>query len=655
MTVQQLQARARRQWAPPSKQSVSEWAEENFRLSPEYSAATGKLRLYKWQRGPLDAYGDPYTRELVIMSATQMLKTLTTQVVIAHSIACDPGPILMAQPTETDAETFSKERLGPMVRDMDCLREKVSPEKKTSASNTILQKVFQGGSLSLVGAQAAGNFARRSIRLFIGDERDKWKRNIGREGDGWSLGVKRTATFRSRAKLIQVCSPTVDGDSAIAAAYERSDQRKYHIPCPHCGHKQILAWGQVRWQDGDAKTARYHCVACDQGWNDVERWGATEHTDAEWIADRPFAGVAGFWISELYSPWKTLSDIVLDFLKKKDSPEDLQTFVNTSLAETWRQKGDAPKYEILQAHAKDYTLGAVPAGVVFLTAGVDVQGDRIEVAVWGWGRGRRRYLVDYTVLEGRTNYPEVWQALTETVNVSYPTEVGVDLAICRVGIDSGHEAVRVYEWARRQGPGRVLVMKGDDRSQSPLGMPTASETTQRGKRAKYGVKVWPVGVSLLKQEIYGQIRLEMPDGATEVPAGWITIPRDGWLRPTLEEFCKQMVAEEYVTKVVKGFKKGEWVNVRPGGRNEALDTANMACAGAIHFGLHRLSDREWQRLESGLVIKARAIYEGTEPAPAPDSRKERSETRTEPAQPPPQRQIEQPAAVRSVWMSKFLG
>lgn len=584
-----------RAWAPPPKLSVSEWAEQNFRLSPEYSAATGPLKLYRFQREPIDCFGNPFVREIVVMSATQMLKTLMLQVGVAHSIACDPGPILLAQPTETDAETFSKERLGPMCRDIAALRERVAPEKKTSTSNTVLHKVFKGGSLSLIGAQTAGNFARRSIRLFLADERDKWKRNIGKEGDGWSLGVKRTATFRSRAKLVQVCSPTVDGDSAIAEAYERSDQRRFHVPCPHCGENQVLAWGQVHWTDGDAETARYHCVACDRGWNDVERWAACESSAAEWIAERPFAGVAGFWISELYSPWKRLGEIVADFLAKKDSPETLQTFVNTTLAETWKQPGDAPAWEKVAARSGDYVLGQVPAQVRFLTAGVDVQGDRLEMAVWGWGRGRRRWLVDYQVIDGSPTRDETWEALTEATQISYETEAGVSLPICRVGIDSGYEATKVYEWARRQGAGRVLVMKGYDSGVSLLGLPTGSDISQRGKRAKFGVKVWPVNVSMAKHELYGQIRLERAEGA-DAPAGWVSIPADGWIRPTHEEFCRQLVAEQYLVRVVKGYRKGEWIKARE--RNEALDTANLARAAAEHVGVSRMGDRDWARMDA---------------------------------------------------------
>ena len=604
MTIQELVQSAAQSWAPPPKQSVSEWAESKFVLSPEYSAKTGDLRLYKYQREPLDCLGDPFVREQVIMSATQMLKTLTLQIGVAYAIDVDPGPILLAQPTETDAETFSKERLGPMVRDMKCLRDRVAPEKKTSTSNTVLHKVFKGGSLSLIGAQTAGNFARRSIRYFFADERDKWKKNVGKEGDGFSLGVKRTATFRSRAKIVQVCSPTVKGDSAIDEAYERSDKRKFHVPCPACGHLQILAWAQVKWTDNDPLTALYHCTQCDAGWTDAQRHAACEAEAAVWIAEKPFAGVAGFWISELYSPWKKLSEIVLDFLSKKDSVETLQTFVNTTLAEAWQQAGDAPEWERIAAHAEDYLAGEVPAGVRFITAGVDIQKNRVEIAKWGWGRGRRRWLVDYVVIPGEMSDPATKARLTEELNCTYPTAAGVDLPVLRLAIDSGYQAEEVYSWARQQGPGRVLVVKGDDRQQLLLGSPAMIESNQRGKKVKWGIKVWPVGVSHAKSELYGQLRLNREEGSAETPAGWVTIPARGWTEPSMEEFCRQLVAEQYVIKIVRGYKKGEWVKARE--RNEALDTANYARAAAEHIGLGRMGDRDWAKLDAQFGIAAQA-------------------------------------------------
>lgn len=605
--AERLLADVRRSWAPPPDETLSEWVEGNFRLSPEYSAQTGKVSLYRFQRGPLDAYSDPYVRELVIMSATQMLKTFTLQCVVAWTMAKDPGPILLAQPTETDAETFSKERLGPMIRDMECLRSVVAPEKRTSSANTTLHKVFRGGSLSLIGAQTAGNFARRSIKVFLADERDKWKKNVGKEGDGYSLGVKRTATFRSRAKLVQVCSPTIEGDSSIAAAYEASDQRKFWVPCPHCGAHQVPMWGQVRWDSTLPKelqpgSAYYECAHCAGHWNDVQRWAACE--TGEWRADKPFAGTAGFWINEIASPWKALRDLVKDYLTKKDDPAELQTFVNTSLAETWKVQGESPDFEKLMARREDgqdgkphYRLGVAPDGVLFLTAGVDVQKTWLEGYVWGWGRGKQRWVVDHLRIEESPYNPAAWEQLTEFLNGTWPHESGSELSLVRLGIDTGHATQEVYAWCKQQGSGRVLAVDGRSSGPSILGAPSMVEVTVGGRRIKSGVKLWPVNVSMAKSELYGLLGKERPAAGDPYPAGWVHFAED-----LPEEFFRQITAEQLVSRVVKGYRKHEWVKSRE--RNEALDCANYARAAAAAFGMDRFGEQRWLELE-GLSVAVR--------------------------------------------------
>lgn len=573
-------------WAPPPKQTLSEWAEGNFVLSPEYSARTGRLQLYKFQREILDAFTDPYTGEIVAMTATQMIKTLLQQVAIAYVISRDPGPILAAQPTETDAETFSKERLAPMIRDMECLRSKVAPEKRTSKSNTTLHKVFDGGSLSLIGAQTAGNFARRSIRYFFADERDKWPKNVGKEGDGYSLGVKRQATFRSRAKRVQTCSPTIEGDSQIAAAYEGSDQRKFWVPCPVCLRSQVLRWDRVAWDPANPReTARYKCEHCEALWDDVQRWNACEI--GEWRAERPFAGIAGFWISEMYSPWKRLGELAVDFLGKKDDPSALQTFVNTSLAETWKERGEAPDHEKLMSRRESYRLGEVPPGVLFLTAGVDVQKTWLQGHVWGWGRGRQRWIIDRFILEGDPYHDQVWSALTDQLNRSYGNP---SLNIVRMAVDSGYATQEVYRWAKQQGPGRVMVVKGTDSGAALVTTPQQVEIAQTGRRIKHGGKVYGVNVSMAKSELYGLLAKDKPAAGESFPPGWVHFAAD-----LDEEFFRQLTAEQIVVRVVKGYRKHEWIKTRE--RNEDLDCCNYARAAASVFGVDRFSEHAWTNLE----------------------------------------------------------
>jgi phage terminase large subunit GpA-like protein len=623
-------------WAPPPKQTLSEWAEENFVLSPEYSAVTGKLKLYKFQRGILDSFTDPYVREIVCKTATQMIKTLFQQIAIAYIIARDPGPILAAQPTETDAETFSKERLAPMIRDCECLHRKISEQKRGKSDNTTLHKMFPGGSLSLIGAQTAGNFSRRSIRYFFADERDKWPKNVGKEGDGYSLGVKRQATFRSRAKRVQTCSPTIEGDSQIAAAYDESDQRKFWVPCPACGEYQVLRWGDqekdapgVKWDSSDPSgTARYHCEHCPALWNDVERWEACER--GEWRAERPFRGIAGFWISELYSPWRRLGELVTDFLAKKDDPILLQTFVNTSLAETWKQQGEAPAWEVLLSRREEYRLGEVPPGVLFLTAGVDVQKTWIQGHVWGWGRQRQRWLIDRFYLDGDPFSRPVWDMLESQLYETYRNSAGNTFEIVRMAVDSGHATNEVYQWSR-QHLGKVMAVDGRASGTALVGFPSSVDVTIAGKKVKHGAKLWPVNVSMAKLELYGALLQERPKKGEPFPPGWVHTPID-----TPDEFFQQITAEHLTYTTKRGYRKPEWIKTGP---NHDLDCANYARAAAYVIGADRAAEDDWDFLETKVGVRTE---------PRPEAKQEAT-----PVPPVPTRQRE--AVTASSFMRSFLG
>jgi phage terminase large subunit GpA-like protein len=580
-SAEQLVSECCKLWAPPPKLTLSEWAEENFYLSPEYSAATGKLTLYKFQRGILDSFTDPYVTESVVMSATQLIKTLFQQCAIAFVIANDPGPILAVQPTETAAESFSKERLGPMLRDLPCLHGKISEAKRGKGDNTILQKMFPGGSLTLIGAQTPDNFARRSIRYLFGDERDKWPLNVGKEGDGWSLGVKRQATFRSLQKRVQTCSPTIEGRSQIAEAYTESDQRKFWVPCPHCGECQVLKWGQVkdpRLPGEQPETTLYQCAICGQFWDDQERWAQCEEGD--WRADQPFRGTAGFWISELYSPWKRLEELVSDFIAKKDNPAELQTFINTSLAETWKEYSEALDWEVLMSRREEYRRGTVPAGVRFLTAGVDCQKTWLEGYTWGWGDNRQRWVIDHFRVERNPFDEQAWTELEEQLRHMYPCEDGSQMGLTRMCIDTGYASNEVYRFARRFGAAAVLAVDGRT-SGEIANAPSQVDVTVGGRKIKHGCKLWGVNVSKCKSELYGLLARERPADGAEYPAGWVHFPAD---MPA--DFFRQLTAERLVCRIVKGFPKWEWEK-DPGARNEALDCHNYARAGAAVVGWDR--------------------------------------------------------------------
>lgn len=608
--VTKIAERICRLLAPPPDLTVSQWADQYRYLSPESAAEAGKWNTLPFQRGPLDSVSDPLVYRTVIKSATQMLKTVTIENGIGYFAHQDPGPILVLQPRDADAKAFSKERIAPMIRDTPVLKERFSESKSRSASNTIEEKLFPGGMLAITSAGSPGNLARRAIRFLFADEVDKYPPTAGAEGNPISLARKRLATFRHRKKEILTCSPTVAG-SEIDRAYEASDKREYYVPCPSCGFMQSMMLRfrtQVRWDDkldtreDQARSARYYCESCDAPWDDAARWKAVEQ--GEWRAHIPFNGIAGFWISELYSPWKQLSEIVLDYLSKKDNAEDLKTFINTSLAENWIEKGEAPEWEILLARREGYEVGTVPAGGLFLTAGVDVQRDRLEVEVVAWGRGRESWSVDYQILEGKTSESAVWAKLEAYRSQTFPTAGGAELPIARMFVDSGDGTTTndVYNWVRTQPSTQVFAIKGRDKGILPVSQPSPVDVTVSGHKIKAGLKIRIIDVGFFKSEFYACLKLrppteeELAQGWT-YPPGYCHFPAGGNYG---DEHFKQVCAEhivDHLNRTTKRVKK-EWIQIRA--RNEALDCRVYARAAAYDKGLDRMQGKHWEAFEQQL-------------------------------------------------------
>ena len=617
-TLEQLVPGWRQAWEIPPQRTLSEWAEENWVLSPEYSAATGPLRLRGWQRPIFDSFTDPRVKHIVLKTSTQVVKTLFIQVVIGYTVACQPGPILVAMPKEDDAMGFSKERLGPMFRDIPALRGKVGDPSKKDAGSTILYKEFPGGVLTVVGAGAPGNAARKSIMIACFDEVNKYP--VTKEGDFVSLAEERLATFGSRAKRIETCSPTTP-DGRISIAYERSDQCQPWLPCHRCGFHQVLKFStHVVWDkslpDGQrAASAVIRCQNCAADWNDNQRWRAAEV--AEMRPQRPFHGIRGYGdISHLISPYKTLAQVVQKFLDCKANPSELRVFINTNLAEDYVEKGDAPEWRRLYERSRNepHKLGVVPRGGLFLTCGIDVQNDRLEAQVKAWGRGRQSWVVDYVVLDGNPSESHVWPRLDDLLARFYPNEDGLMLGIACAAIDTGAFTQDVYHWVRQQGPtSRVIAIKGAHSGHlSILGTPSAQDVNWRGQRIKNGVQVRSVGVGEAKKELYRWLALptptekELADGGS-FPAGYCHLSSH-----LGEEFFEQLTAEQIVTHTVRGYATYEWQKTRE--RNEALDTAVYARAAAAHVGLDRFQDQDWATLEAMLSAP---------PAPAMPAPKQR--------------------------------
>ena len=510
----------------------------------------------------MDAVSDPAIHTVVIMSSSQIGKTEIINNIVGYHIDQDPAPILLLQPTLEMAEAWSKDRLAPMLRDTPCLAGAVKDPRSRDSGNTVRHKVFAGGHITMAGANSPASLASRPIRIVLADEIDRFPPSAGSEGDPVNLARKRSTTFWNR-KLILVSTPTIKGFSRIEAAYEDSDQRRLYVPCPDCGEGQTLKWAQVVWDEGSPHTAMYACQHCGTLWDDAARWAAIRNS--YWQAGADFNGVAGFHLNEMASPWVKLGDTARNFMDAKPHPEQLKTWINTTLGETWEEEGETVDNEATAARKESYGPDALPDEVVLLTAGVDVQGDRLEAECVGWGADEESWGVEYKIIRGDPDQAAVWSELGEWLSTVYATESGRQLRIEAACIDSGYKADRVYRFTSGNSRRRWWAVKG----QGGPGRPVWPRRASKGARTR--APVFILGVDAAKEVIYGRLNK-------------VNEPGPGYMHwPALDcyddEYFAQLSAESVRTKYVRGVPVREWRQTRE--RNEALDCRVYSYAAMI--------------------------------------------------------------------------
>lgn len=577
---------------PPPDWTVSQWADAERYLSPEASAEPGKWVTDRapYQRGIMDAISDPTVETVVFQKSAQVGWSEMLCNIVGFYMSQDPAPILMIQPTLEMAEAFSKERISPMIRDTPCLTNLVADARSRDSGNTILEKSFPGGSLVLAGANSPASLASRPRRVVLFDEVDRYPVSAGTEGDPISLGKKRTVTFWNRKVLIGG-TPTVKGKSRTELAYEETDKRQYFLPCPDCGHMQPLKWARI-----DFATAKHACEEC--GVMNVKilwlrgrgEWRATE-------ANPKDPKARGFHINELYSPWVRWEETIAAFRAAKGNSELLKAWVNLSLGETWEEQGETIDPTGLLGRREQYRA-QVPRGALALTCGVDVQRDRLELEVVGWGPGEESWSVARLVLWGDPDRPDVWEDLDEILDQSWMHENGHQLRIMTTCVDSGGSNTQaVYDYCRTKATRRIFAIKG----QGGDGHPVVSAPNQRkvGKERRK-ISLIMVGVDTAKSTVYGRLQL--------------TDPGPGYCHFSVahndEEYFAQLTAEKQITRYHRGFAYREWENVRANKRNESLDCRVYAYAAL------KILQPSWRRLERQLAPTTPVADESPEPAEA---------------------------------------
>lgn len=523
----------------------------------------------------MDAACDPTIRETVFMKSAQVGWTEALNNTIGYHVDQDPAPVLLLQPTLEMAEAWSKDRLAPMIRDTPCLTNRIADPKARDSGNTLLHKRFTGGHLTIVGANSPAGLASRPIRVLLCDEVDRFPLSAGTEGDPIDLARRRTATFRNR-KVLMGSTPTVKGASRIEAAFEQSDQRYYYVPCPHCEEFQRLIWTQVQWPEGKPETAGYVCAKCGAILSDADKPEMLRK--GEWRASGPFAGIAGFHISELYSPWSTWPEMALAHVRAKRFPETLQTWVNTALGETYEDTGSTVEPEGLLARREPYGPQALPPGVLLITVGGDVQDDRIECQLLGWGAGEECWILEQRVIRGNPGDRRLWtEEVDPYLKRRYRTEDGRTLNVEAACFDSGgHHTQTVYDYCVVRKRFRIWAIKGQ-------GGPGRLAWPKRASRVNSSrVPLYVIGVDSIKSSLY--LRL---DKVADAGPGYIHLPSE-----FDDELCRQLTSETKVRVFVKGRPMDVFRPRTRGIRQEALDCwvygyAAMQGRGGGEFLAHR--------------------------------------------------------------------
>ncbi len=472
-------------------------------------------------------------------------------------MANDPGPIMAVQPNmKPMGESFAKDRIAPMMRDTPCLQGLVKDSGRRESHNTIFHKVFPGGHLTISGANSPSSLASRPIRILLMDEVDRFEAT--REGDAQKLAEKRTRTFHNR-KILKVSTPTYE-DFGIDAEYKICQQKwQWQLACLHCDEYQFPEFRFFQWEKDQPDTTSYacgHCGAIHQP-NDEFKVKAT----GKWVNIEDTGNkTKGYHFNQWASPFARWAETVGEFVNAKDDPLKLQTVVNTAFAETWSEQGESADPTALFNRRESYD--SPPVDCLVLVAGVDVQGDRLECEVIGYGEGEESWGIEYRQIWGDPAKAETWNALDNILRQTFTTEDGRQLPISAACVDSGgHHTTAVYEYAGKRAGQRIFAVKGMAGEGKPI---VSAASTKRYGRTGGSVRLFTVGVDTGKRIVMSRLGIQEGPGHCHFPMSYD------------EEYFAQLTAEEIRTKYLKGVPTQYWYQTRA--RNEALDIRVYALA-----------------------------------------------------------------------------
>lgn len=606
---------------PPANLKVSQWAEQCRILSRESSAEAGAWNNNRtpYLEAIMDAFNDPSVSDLTFVSSSQIGKSECELNIIGYIIDQDPGSILYIQPTLEDAKKFSRLRIAPMIRDSRTLREKVADVKSRDSGNTILQKTFPGGMLTIVGSNSASALASTPVRYVIGDELDRWALSAGTEGDPWKLAQARTATFYN-AKRIAVSTPTIKDASKIAELYENGTQERWCVQCPECGEYHDIIFDDIKFEfetlekgrrkDYKIESIDWCCPSCGCLVSEKQ----VKKQPHKWIAKYPDAyerGHRSFWLNAFSSPWQSWEKIAYSFLMARDDPEKLKVVFNTMLGELWEDRGDLVKEDELLARREEYgtrddgTPIELPEGVLMLTCAVDTQDDRLEYEVCGWGHYQESWGIKKGIIYGDPDDEEVWIRLDEVIDHVYRFEDNKGLKTAITLVDSGgHKTQSVYKQCRARLGKKVFAIKGKGGIDIPFTKPPSKVNIVVNGKAIAKTWLYTIGVDAGKTAILkGMIRVLEPG------AKYCHFPKEPEKGYDMNYFMG-LLSETLVKKTERGRTREEWKKIPGHERNEPLDLRNYNLAGLY------IMDPDMDKLEKQLRGQKNEQAKSTTKAPS---------------------------------------
>lgn len=583
----------------PLPMTPVEWADNHYYLPRESSYGSGDWKTLPFQTAIMNAMGNDLIRTVNLIKSARVGYTKMLLGVVGYIIEHKSRNSLLFQPTDSAAEDFMKSHVEPTLRDVPNLKALSPWLGKKHRDNTLTIKRFSSGvGFWCLGGAAAKNYREKSVDVVCYDELSSFEPDVEKEGSPTLLGDKRIEGS-VWPKSIRGSTPKIKGTCQIEkAANESAHFMRFHVPCPHCGERQYLKFGDnatpfgLKWEKGKPETVYYLCEhsGC------VIHQSELDQADGRWICDNtgmwtrdglaffsadddelPAPRSISFHIWTAYSPFTTWVQIVYDWLDALKDPNGVKTFINTTLGEPYEEAvAEKLGHELLLEKVIHY--GAqVPERVVYLTAGIDSQRNRYEMYVWGWAPGEEAFLVDKQIIMGRHDDEATLLRVDAAINKKYRHADGAEMSISRICWDTGGiDAEIVYQRSKKHGVFRVLPIKGA----SVYGKPVITMPKKRNQR---GVFLCEIGTDTTKELLYARL------GAEPAPAGEATpyafrFPDDPDIFSTTEA-C-QLVAEELVEKVVKGKVTLLWD--AKGRRNEALDCLVYACAA------YRVSVQRWQ-------------------------------------------------------------